>query len=214
MSKACWRAPPARSRPVLSSRSSSRRGAAAPPPSRLSRPESSPPRSAKRAEAGPCCSPSSTRRRHGLRPARRSSSPSRGASRFAMANAGNGSRPAHASFSSRGTTSRPPRTVRPRSSFSTARSTRCARTRCFSSPASPAWPVAPTEQQIAMEYGWVNLNTAQRGGRVTTPRAEALRRPRVRRRRFVRQGVVDRAVLGLSRFARGFLERRAQAHRR
>ena len=33
---------------------------------------------------------------------------------------------------------------------------------------------APTEQKIAMEYGWVNLNTAQRGGRVTTPRAEAL----------------------------------------
>jgi hypothetical protein len=33
---------------------------------------------------------------------------------------------------------------------------------------------APAEQKIAMEYGWVNLNTAQRGGRVTTPRAEAL----------------------------------------
>lgn len=33
---------------------------------------------------------------------------------------------------------------------------------------------APAEQTIAMEYGWVNLNTAQRGGRVTTPRAEAL----------------------------------------
>ncbi|MBP1642689.1 MAG: Fibronectin, type [Acidobacteria bacterium] len=30
-----------------------------------------------------------------------------------------------------------------------------------------------TEQAISMEYGWVNLNTAQRGGRVTTPRAEA-----------------------------------------
>lgn len=30
-----------------------------------------------------------------------------------------------------------------------------------------------TEQTISMEYGWVNLNTAQRGGRVTTPRAEA-----------------------------------------
>ena len=30
-----------------------------------------------------------------------------------------------------------------------------------------------SEQTIAMEYGWVNLNTAQRGGRVTTPRAEA-----------------------------------------
>lgn len=29
-------------------------------------------------------------------------------------------------------------------------------------------------QTIAMEYGWVNLNTAQRGSRVTTPRAEAL----------------------------------------
>jgi hypothetical protein len=32
---------------------------------------------------------------------------------------------------------------------------------------------SPAEQTIAMEYGWVNLNTAQRGGRVTTPRAEA-----------------------------------------
>ncbi len=30
-----------------------------------------------------------------------------------------------------------------------------------------------TEQTISMEYGWVNLNTAQRGGRVSTPRAEA-----------------------------------------
>lgn len=32
---------------------------------------------------------------------------------------------------------------------------------------------AATEQAISMEYGWVNLNTAQRGGRVSTPRAEA-----------------------------------------
>lgn len=32
---------------------------------------------------------------------------------------------------------------------------------------------APAEPTIAMEYGWVNLNTAQRGGRVQTPRAEA-----------------------------------------
>ncbi len=31
----------------------------------------------------------------------------------------------------------------------------------------------PAEQTIAMEYGWVNLNTAQRGSRVKTPRAEA-----------------------------------------
>lgn len=31
----------------------------------------------------------------------------------------------------------------------------------------------PSEQAVALEYGWVNLNTAQRGGRVTTPRAEA-----------------------------------------
>lgn len=31
-----------------------------------------------------------------------------------------------------------------------------------------------TEQTISMEYGWVNLNTAQRGGRVATPRAEAV----------------------------------------
>jgi hypothetical protein len=30
-----------------------------------------------------------------------------------------------------------------------------------------------TEQTISMQYGWVNLNTAQRGGRLTTPRAEA-----------------------------------------
>jgi len=30
-----------------------------------------------------------------------------------------------------------------------------------------------TEQAIAMEYGWVDLNTAQRGGRVSTPSAEA-----------------------------------------
>jgi hypothetical protein len=30
-----------------------------------------------------------------------------------------------------------------------------------------------SEQTISMEYGWVNLNTAQRGGRVTTPKAEA-----------------------------------------
>jgi len=30
-----------------------------------------------------------------------------------------------------------------------------------------------TEQTISMQYGWVNLNTAQHGGRVTTPRAEA-----------------------------------------
>jgi hypothetical protein len=29
------------------------------------------------------------------------------------------------------------------------------------------------EQTITMEYGWVNLNTAQRGSRVVTPRAEA-----------------------------------------
>ena len=32
---------------------------------------------------------------------------------------------------------------------------------------------AGTEQAISMEYGWVDLNTAQRGGRVTTPSAEA-----------------------------------------
>lgn len=38
----------------------------------------------------------------------------------------------------------------------------------------PSSTGAPAEQTIAMEYGWVNLNTAQRGGRVTTPRAEAL----------------------------------------
>ncbi|MCL4838805.1 MAG: FecR domain-containing protein [Thermoanaerobaculia bacterium] len=31
----------------------------------------------------------------------------------------------------------------------------------------------PGSQTIAMQYGWVNLNTAQRGSRVTTPRAEA-----------------------------------------
>lgn len=31
----------------------------------------------------------------------------------------------------------------------------------------------PGEQAIAMEYGWVNLNTSERGSRVTTPRAEA-----------------------------------------
>lgn len=30
-----------------------------------------------------------------------------------------------------------------------------------------------TEQSITMEYGWVDLNTAQRGGRVSTPSAEA-----------------------------------------
>jgi len=30
-----------------------------------------------------------------------------------------------------------------------------------------------SEQAIRMEYGWVDLNTAQRGGRVETPRAEA-----------------------------------------
>ena len=36
---------------------------------------------------------------------------------------------------------------------------------------------AGTEQAISMEYGWVDLNTAQRGGRVSTPSAEA----RVRR---------------------------------
>jgi len=30
-----------------------------------------------------------------------------------------------------------------------------------------------SEQTIAMEYGWVNLNTAQRGSRVKTPKAEA-----------------------------------------
>lgn len=30
-----------------------------------------------------------------------------------------------------------------------------------------------SEQAIRMEYGWVNLNTAQRGGRIETPRAEA-----------------------------------------
>lgn len=38
----------------------------------------------------------------------------------------------------------------------------------------PSSSGSPAEQTIAMEYGWVNLNTAQRGGRVTTPRAEAL----------------------------------------
>lgn len=32
---------------------------------------------------------------------------------------------------------------------------------------------AAAEQTITMEYGWVNLNTAQRGSRVRTPRAEA-----------------------------------------
>lgn len=37
----------------------------------------------------------------------------------------------------------------------------------------PGSPGSPAQQTIAMEYGWVNLNTAQRGGRVTTPRAEA-----------------------------------------
>lgn len=31
----------------------------------------------------------------------------------------------------------------------------------------------PGEQAIAMQYGWVNLNTSQRGSRITTPRAEA-----------------------------------------
>jgi hypothetical protein len=36
---------------------------------------------------------------------------------------------------------------------------------------------AGTEQAISMEYGWVDLNTAQRGGRVSTPSADA----RVRR---------------------------------
>jgi len=32
---------------------------------------------------------------------------------------------------------------------------------------------AGTDQAISMEYGWVDLNTAQRGGRVSTPSAEA-----------------------------------------
>lgn len=32
---------------------------------------------------------------------------------------------------------------------------------------------AGTDQAISMEYGWVDLNTAQRGGRVTTPSADA-----------------------------------------
>jgi hypothetical protein len=32
---------------------------------------------------------------------------------------------------------------------------------------------AATRQAISMEYGWVNLNTAQRGGHVSTPKAEA-----------------------------------------
>jgi len=31
----------------------------------------------------------------------------------------------------------------------------------------------PGEQAISMQYGWVDLNTSQRGSRVTTPRAEA-----------------------------------------
>lgn len=31
----------------------------------------------------------------------------------------------------------------------------------------------PGEQSISMQYGWVNLNTSQRGSRVSTPRAEA-----------------------------------------
>jgi hypothetical protein len=39
---------------------------------------------------------------------------------------------------------------------------------------SPASDPGTPEQTIAMEYGWVNLNTAQRGSRVRTPRAEAL----------------------------------------
>ena len=43
----------------------------------------------------------------------------------------------------------------------------------FLVPRRPSTAGAPAEQTIAMEYGWVNLNTAQRGGRVTTPRAEA-----------------------------------------
>ncbi|MBZ0100930.1 MAG: FecR domain-containing protein [Thermoanaerobaculia bacterium] len=34
-------------------------------------------------------------------------------------------------------------------------------------------PDAGGSQAISMEYGWVNLDTAKRGGRVTTPRAEA-----------------------------------------
>lgn len=32
----------------------------------------------------------------------------------------------------------------------------------------------PAEQSIRMEYGWVNLNTAEQGGKVATPEAEAL----------------------------------------
>ena len=91
-----------------------------------------------------------------------------------MANAENGSRPARASFSSRGDYVKTSAngsaeivfldgtlyTVRPNTLFLVTRQAGIAG--------------AATEQQIAMEYGWVNLNTAQRGGRVTTPRAEAL----------------------------------------
>jgi hypothetical protein len=50
-------------------------------------------------------------------------------------------------------------TVRPNTLFLVTR------TRAFVGPG--------TEQAIAMEYGWVDLNTAQRGGRVSTPSAEA-----------------------------------------
>ena len=61
---------------------------------------------------------------------------------------------------------------------------------------------AGTEQAISMEYGWVDLNTAQRGGRVSTPSAEA----RVRRDSEAAVSV-DRAT-ATARFAafRGELE--------
>ena len=84
------------------------------------------------------------------------------------ATAATGRRRAAAGRSTPATTCAPPRTARPRSCSSTAPSTPCARTPSSSSRRQPG--AGGGEQTIAMEYGWVDLNTAQSTSSVKTPR--------------------------------------------
>ena len=63
-----------------------------------------------------------------------------------------------------------------------------------------------------MEYGWVNLNTSQRGGRVSTPRAEARVAQRDRGgRRLRRERASTGRFVGLPRLARRRVAGRARA---
>ena len=155
------------------------------------------------ARRAPCCSRCSTPAARAP-PARRSSSPSQGGVELRRGERANGRRRAAAVVLQSGDYVKTSAngsaeivfldgtlyTVRPNTLFLVTR--------------QPGTAVgAGTEQTIAMEYGWVNLNTAQRGGRVTTPRAEA----RVARDSEAvvsyDQATATGALLGLPRRARG-----------